>query len=98
MMIKKKLLTDRSGDLQEQILEAKAREMAHEIDREVLWGMLESLGWIRVMLPVFDSTKRYTDVVEWTTINCKHGFEQHKRDYIFENEKDAMWFKLRWLS
>lgn len=97
-MLKKKLLTDKSGDLQEQILEAKAREMAQEMDREILWSMLASMGWHRVMLPVFGSTKEYTEVAEWTSVNCKHAFEHHKRDYLFEDEQDAMWFKLRWLG
>ena len=97
-MIKKKLLTDRTGNLQEQLLAEKAKEMAYEIDREMLWGMLTSVGWHRVMLPVFGSTKEYTEVAEWTSVNCKNAFEYHKRDYLFEDAQDAMWFKLRWLS
>lgn len=97
-MIKKKLVTDRTGDLQERLLAEHAKEMAREIDREVLWSMLASMGWHRVMLPVFSSTQEYTDVVEWTKINCKNSFQHHKRDYLFEDEQDAMWFKLRWLS
>lgn len=97
-MLKKKLLTDKSGDLQEQILEAKAREMVQEMDREILWSMLASMGWHRVMLPVFSSTKEYTEIAEWTNVNCKRAFEYHKRDYLFEDEQDAMWFKLRWLG
>lgn len=96
-MLKKKLLTDRSGDLQDQILAEKSKEMAKEIDREVLWSMLQSLGWQRVMLPVFGSTQEYSDVFEWTRINCKNSFEHHKRDYIFESKQDAAWFALRWL-
>ena len=95
-MKKKKLLTDRSGDLQDQILAEKAREMAREVDREVLWSMLAFLGWHRVMLPVFASTREYTDVIDWAKANCKCAFEYHKRDYLFEDEKDAVNFILRW--
>ena len=34
-MKKKKLLTDRSGDLLDSILEDRAKELARDIDREV---------------------------------------------------------------
>ena len=38
-MRKKKLLTDRSGDLYEEIIEEKAKALADEIDAEVLRSM-----------------------------------------------------------
>lgn len=93
-MKKKRLLTDKSGELSERYAEQAAKEMASEIDRQVLWGMLENLGWTRVIIPYNNNIH----VNLWAAKNCKGAFEYHNRDYIFEDEKDANWFKLRWLS
>ena len=49
-MLKKKLLTDRSGDLQEQVLEQAARRMAEEIDAEIMRGLYREMGWHEVVL------------------------------------------------
>jgi hypothetical protein len=33
--------------LEEEILDKAGKDMAREIDREVLWGLFEGLGWTR---------------------------------------------------
>lgn len=93
-MKKKKLLTDKSGDLIEHYSQEAVKELARELDREILWGMLENLGWTRVMIPYNNNIH----VNLWAAKNCRGAFEYHNRDYIFEYDQDAMWFKLRWLS
>ena len=37
--------------LEDEIMQKMAEQMSTEVDREILWGMLEGIGWIRVMLP-----------------------------------------------
>jgi hypothetical protein len=37
------------------------------------------------------------DITYWLKINCKKAYEGYGRDFIFESQKDANWFKLRWL-
>ena len=96
-MIKKKLLTDKSGDLAEAYIEKAGRKMAEDIDREILWGMLEGIGGTRVMLSTYDSHKQAIEIMCWLEDNCKGSHERHGRDFIFEDEKDANWFKLKWL-
>ena len=96
-MIKKKLLTDKSGDLAEAYIEKAGKQMAQEIDREILWGMLEGMGWIRVMLSTYHSNEQAIEIMCWLEDNCKGSHERHGRDFIFEDEKDANWFKLKWL-
>ena len=98
-MKKKKLLTDRSGQGLEELMANKmSQEMASDIDRQILWGMLESMGWTRVMLPRLIDREQSVDIVQWLNVHCKHPHEHHGRDFIFENDKDAMWFKLKWFS
>ena len=79
--------------LEEELLDKAGKQMARDIDREILWGMLEGIGWTRVM-----TQQNYNLVIdEWLHHNCKGAFEHHYRDFIFEDEKDANWFKLKWL-
>jgi len=86
------------GEWAEQIQEELGKEMAREIDREVLWGMLEGLGWTRVMLPRLIDNYHAVDIGYWLVDNCKHSYERNGRDFMFESQKDANWFKLRWMS
>ena len=83
-------------NLEEELIEKAGTEMAHEIDREVLWGMLQGIGWTRVMLPRFVDNNHAVDIGYWLETNCKRAFERNGRDFLFESAKDANWFKLRW--
>ena len=83
-------------NIQNEILDIAAKEMQQEVDREVLWGMLQGMGWTRVMIPRFIDNHHAIDITLWLLDNCKGNFEREGRDFLFENEKDANWFKLRW--
>jgi hypothetical protein len=91
-----KWINDQTRPLEIEVMEAKAKEMQQEIDREVLWGMLQGMGWTRVMLPYYTSNEQAIDIQCWIEENCKHAHERSGRDFLFESDKDAMWFKLRW--
>jgi hypothetical protein len=78
------------------MIERSSKEMAREIDREILWSMLECIGWTRVMLPRLIDNNHAIDITNWLEANCKNSFERSGRDFMFESEKDANWFKLRW--
>lgn len=82
--------------LEEEILEKAGTEMAREIDREVLWGMLEGIGWTRVMLPRYIDNTHAIDITYWLEETIKNPFERSGKDFIFESQKDANWFVLRW--
>jgi hypothetical protein len=83
-------------DLQNEILDIAAKEMQQEIDREILWEMLQGMGWHRVMLPRLVDNDHAIDITYWLEENCRHPFERNGRDFIFESQQDANWFKLRW--
>ena len=82
--------------LEEEIIQAKAKEMQEEIDKEILWGMLEGIGWTRVMLPTLGNGEQAVAIITWLEYSCKHAYERSGREFIFESKKDANWFKLRW--
>jgi hypothetical protein len=83
-------------DLEKEIIEELGTRMQSAIDREVMWGMLKSLGWRRVMLDRFTDNKHAVDITYWLEENCKNPFERSGADFIFESEVDAVNFTLRW--
>jgi hypothetical protein len=91
-----KWIDEQSVMLEQEMIEAKAKQMSDDIDREVLWGMLQGIGWCRVMLPRLVDNKHAIDITYWLEENCKKAFERNGRDFIFESNKDANWFVLRW--
>ena len=82
--------------VEKEMLERAGKEMAQDIDKEILWSMLEDIGWTRVMLPRLIDNHHAIDIRYWLEENCKNAYERRGRDFIFESDKDAMWFKLRW--
>ena len=96
-MKKKRLLTDRSGELQEQILAEKAADLADEMDAQVLRQMLIDLGWQQVVLSAMSWEESYT-IDLWVEDNIKGRMWSRGLVWLFEDDRDAMWFKLKWLS
>jgi hypothetical protein len=82
--------------MQDEILEELGTQMQSEMDKEILWGMLEKLGWTRVILPRFKSREHSVDVVTWLHDNCKNPYERKGSEVIFENSGDAVNFIMRW--
>ena len=82
--------------LEQEMIEAKAKQMSDEIDREVIWGMLIGTGWTRVLLNRLHDNNHAIDITYWLEENIKNPFERNGRDFIFENSKDATLFILRW--
>lgn len=83
-------------NIADEILEQAGKEMAREIDREVLWGMLQGMGWTRVTISSESSMVYATKIQEWLDVNCIEPYEKHRSDFIFENDKDAAFFILKW--
>jgi len=86
------------NSVEDEIANNLGNEMAREIDREILWGMLEGIGWCRVMLPRLIDNNHAIDITHWLEDNCKNSFERNGRDFMFESLQDANWFRLRWGS
>ena len=82
--------------LEEELLDKAGKQMACDIDREILWGMLEGIGWTRVMLPTLGNGEQAVEIIVWLESNCKKAYERNGRDFIFEDKRDANWFVLRW--
>jgi hypothetical protein len=73
-----------------------AKRMAEDIDREVLWGLFEGLGWTRFKITRLTDNTHAVDITNWLDTNCKGKFERNGSEFLFEDSKDAVLFMLRW--
>jgi hypothetical protein len=83
-------------NIENEIMINAAKEMLQDVDREILWHTLQEMGWHRVMLPRLIDNHHAIDITHWLEDNCRNPYERSGRDFLFENIKDANWFKLRW--
>ena len=82
--------------IEEDILQRAGEDMARDIDREVLWGMLQGIGWTRVIISSETAMTQATRISEWLIQNCQAPYEKHRSDFLFEDTRDATMFILRW--
>ena len=82
--------------LKEEILNKAGEKMAREIDREVLWGLFEGMGWTRFKISRLMDNNHAVDISYWLDENCKGKFERNGSEFLFEDSKDAVLFMLRW--
>ena len=82
-------------DIQEQIIADAGKQMAKEIDFQILCGFLEELGWTKVILSPM--TKEQGDAIDyWTQTQLTGNFENMGLVWIFEDKGDAINFTLKW--
>lgn len=84
------------NNLQDEILDHQAKEMQRGIDWEIKAGMLETIGWTRV--EVLTSTmEEHVEMLVWAKKNSLKSVNNRHDVFLFEDEQDAIMFKLKWL-
>ena len=83
--------------LSEEVIDSAAKEMADDIDFEVLTNLFIESGWVKVVLEPMTWEHGY-EVDSWVEKNVKDSFQTRGLVWVFKNPKEANWFKLRWLS
>ena len=99
----------KSRSLQDDILDHLGKEMAREIDKELLDDLmidvLKDEGWIatKVDPAVIDIgiesgrfNKWYSQTAEWIHLNAQGDYKLLKRQWLFKDPRDATMFILRW--
>lgn len=84
-------------NLEAEIVSALAKEMAASMDFEILVDVLCRFGWTRLDIK-YSAEKTWQEVIDWVDQTCQTGHKEHNGIWIFEDPKDAAWFKLRWVS
>jgi hypothetical protein len=96
-MKKKRQMTDKSNNLEDEMARLMAEEIQKEIDGEIMCRLLIEEGWHKVKLwPMTGETS--DDIDAWIVANTKGRYWTQGIVWMFKEEKDANWFKLRWLQ
>lgn len=87
-------------DLQEAVMEDMAKQLAkniqEEIDFQILSDMLVSMGWHKMEFEPMREEEEAAEIKEWIKTSCKGNVKSYGSNWLFENEKDMVWFMLRW--
>lgn len=77
-------------------LEQASKELAKDIDFQIIADHLGDNGWFKVKLE-FDSREQSVDVALWVEKNCQGRHMNRGGTFVFEESKDALLFELKWL-
>lgn len=85
-----------SQRLSDQVLEDLGRRMASDMDRHILADVMMRFGWQSVTVDPWQhaSTK---DIEAWVQAHCGGQHIRTGNSWVFEEEKDATMFALRWV-
>lgn len=87
-------------NLQEKISNRLSEEMQKTMDFDVLCDVRKRFGWTVVEIRYFnsdgDTLHSWVDVMKWADENCTGEYQEHLGKWLFESEKDATIFKLKW--
>ena len=78
--------------INDEVVEAAAKELCKRIDFSVMAGLLQESGWVHVKVDDAD----ITEVDDWVKQNVKDTFNHYENEWVFKSQQDANWFKLRW--
>jgi hypothetical protein len=84
------------SSLEDQMMENLSKEIAEEIDWEILADIFKACGWVTITFNPRMSDVRAHLVKEWLKKNCKGHYRSRKDIFMFEHESDAVNFSLRW--
>ena len=100
----------KSRSLQDDILDHLGKEMAREIDKELLDDMmiavLKNDGWTETKVnPAYTDMgmlsgkyeEWYSQTAEWIHLNAQGDYKLIKGQWLFEDPRDATMFILKWL-
>lgn len=86
-----------SSSVLDEYVEMASAKFAEEIDAAVLRHTFLESGWHEVVLePMTWETGDRIDI--WVHENIKGNYWTHGLVWLFKDEKDANWFRLRWLG
>lgn len=81
-------------DVMRPLMEKIAAEMSAKIDWDVMSSFLEQEGWAKVAIAPH---RGRPEMIQWADQYCSGQCRHYSYEFMFENEKDAILFSLRWV-
>lgn len=83
-------------DLEKAMVEELGKQFQKSVDYDVLCEVMVPFGYTLIEI-TYGSSRKWFEVMEWTANVCTGEYKEHNGKWLFENEKDAIMFKLKWL-
>ena len=83
-------------DLETALMSEMSRQLADEIDSELMKSMLVSAGWTSCNLDVLWSVDQVAKINKWLKRSCQGRYQQLGWYLLFENSNDATMYTLKW--
>jgi len=83
--------------LEDEIKDNLSRAIQEEIDRELMFDLLASIGWTKVVLSNKFFPVPNREFYEWSRKNLTGQYKAHENLWVFEKSEDAAIFMLRWV-
>lgn len=83
-------------NIDDEIYDHMASEVAREIDAHVLYDVFKDSGWISVTLDPW-KIKSLQEIEQWIKEHCTGPSHRSGNNMLFKLADDAAWFNLRWL-
>ncbi len=83
-------------NIQDEYMEQVSKQMAQDIDAEVMHGVLKDCGWHEVVLKRMHKPEKRI-IEQWANDRIKNGVWTYGPVWMFKDSKEANWFALRWL-
>lgn len=91
-------LLKESIDFRSVVEDELAKILKEEIDWELLVDLMcTTCGWTKVELKKDYTLIDLNEIDQWCKETCTGSYKSRDRMFIFENNKDAEWFILRWM-
>ena len=82
------------NEIEQSIKDDLSKQLAQEIDNEILVGLFEGMGWHKVTMPMI--TYDVNPITIWATETCRGKWKQIGIYYLFEDPADVTLYYLRW--
>jgi hypothetical protein len=82
-------------ELEKAILDEMSQQLANEMDQHILIGFMIELGWREVIVDPWQHGSLST-IQGWIKDNIANPHMNMGNRWVFENEKDATMFTLKW--
>lgn len=78
--------------------EEVAKILQEEIDWEIMQDIMVRVGWTKIEMdwPARTSETALHEIKEWCRANLQGHYNGRAKIWLFEKEKDAVMFSLRW--
>lgn len=87
--------SQRTGNLEKHIINDLGKQLAHEMDQHILIDFMLELGWKEINVNPWIHGS-LSEINQWVESTIQGHTMRSGNRWVFEDQKDAIMFALRW--